>query len=289
MPNKIEKDAYSGTDTTGHEWDGLKELNTPLPKWWLYVLYATMAWAGVIFLLYPSVPGISGYWHGILGYSTRKVAMAGVRDMHAMHADAMKRIAATPIEAVAQDKTLSATALQAGRIAFAENCQPCHGQNGTGRAGYPALGDDQWLWGGKLADIETTITHGIRSADAAARTSQMPAFGADGLLKPEQIDQVADYVGAWWGVAQPGADTAAGGKVFAENCAACHGEKGQGNHDVGAPALAAKVHLYGATRADIVAQVTHPRHGVMPNWGARLDPALIRSVALYVHSLGGGE
>jgi cytochrome c oxidase cbb3-type subunit III len=288
MPNKIEKDAITGTETTGHEWDGLRELNTPLPKWWLYTFYACIAWAGVMCVLYPSIPGISGYWHGVLGYSTRVTVMADWHAMQARHADALAQIAHTPIDAVAKDPKLMETALEDGRITFANNCQPCHGQNGTGRVGYPSLGDDVWLWGGKLADIETTITHGVRSADPAARQSMMPAFG-DGVLKPAQIEQVADYVGVWWGDTAAGTDVTAGGKIFADNCAACHGDKGQGNRDFGAPPLNAHVHLYQGTHAALVAQVTHPRDGMMPNWNARLDPGTIRSVALYVHALGGGE
>jgi cytochrome c oxidase cbb3-type subunit 3 len=289
MPTKIEKDAYSGVETTGHEWDGIKELNTPLPKWWLMVFYATIVWSAAWFLLYPSIPYGTGYWHGLLGYSQRRDAMAGVAAMHAQHAAAMEQIARTPITDIPKNPKLMEVALVAGRITFANNCQPCHGQNGAGRPGYPALGDDVWLWGGKPTDIETTITHGVRSGDPAARDSQMPSFGTDGILKPEQIQQVADFVGQWWGVVPASKDTRAGAKIYADNCAMCHGDKGQGNRDVGAPPLNSHVHLYEGTRDAIVAQVTHPRHGVMPAWNRRLDPATIRSVALYVHSLGGGE
>jgi len=289
MPTHIEKDPVSGTETTGHDWDGLKELNTPLPTWWLYTWYACIAWALVIFLLYPSIPGLHSYWHGLLGYSPRADAMAGWREMQARHAGAMTQIGQTPIEAVAKDPKLLETALQSGRSTFANNCAPCHGQNGTGRVGYPALGDDVWLWGGKLADIETTITHGVRSADPAARQSLMPSFGTDNILKPTEILEVAHFVGVWWGVTPAGTDTTAGAKIFADNCASCHGAKGEGGRDFGAPPLHAHVHLYGGELKDIVAQVTHPKEGVMPNWNARLDTATIRSVALYVHSLGGGE
>jgi cytochrome c oxidase cbb3-type subunit 3 len=275
--------------TTGHEWDGVRELNNPLPKWWLYTLYVCCAWAAVICLLYPSVPGIRGYWHGLLGYSERVHAMQGWHAMQNRHADAMAQITATPIAAIPADPKLLETALQSGRITFANNCAPCHGQNGTGRVGYPALGDDVWLWGGKLADIQTTITHGVRSADADARIGDMPNFGTDGVLKPDQIEQVADFVGVWWGVTKPGTDTTAGARLFADNCATCHGDKGEGIRAAGAPPLNAQVHLYGGTHEAIVAQVTHSRNGVMPNWNNRLDAGTIKSVALYVHSLGGGE
>jgi cytochrome c oxidase cbb3-type subunit 3 len=289
MVDKVEKDPVSGTETTGHDWDGLRELNTPLPKWWLYTWYACIAWALAIFVLYPSIPGLHSYWHGLIGYSARRVAMAEWHDMQAKHGPAMQQIGSQPIDAVAHDPRLLETALQAGRITFANNCQPCHGQNGSGRIGYPALGDDVWIWGGKLTDIQTTITHGVRAGDPDSRQSAMPNFGTDGILKPAEIGQVADYVGAWWGVTPAGTDTSAGAKLFADNCTACHGDHGQGNRDFGAPPLNAHVHLYGDTREAIVAQVTHPRQGVMPNWNARLDPATIKSVALYVHALGGGE
>jgi cytochrome c oxidase cbb3-type subunit 3 len=240
-------------------------------------------------VLYPSIPGLHGYWHGVLGYSSRAAAMTGLQEIHAQHADALNQIGQLPIEDIAKQPKLQETAMENGRITFANNCQPCHGQNGTGRVGYPALGDDVWLWGGKLSDIQTTITHGIRAGDTQTRQSMMPSFGADNILKPEQIEAVATYVGTWWGVTPAGTDTSAGAKIFADNCAACHGDKGQGSRDFGAPPLNAHIHLYGGTHADIVSQVTHPKQGVMPAWNSRLDPATIKSVAVYVHSLGGGE
>jgi cytochrome c oxidase cbb3-type subunit 3 len=289
VPTKIEKDSLSGRETTGHEWDGLKELNTPLPRWWVYVLYATIIWSVVWFLLYPSVPGLTGYFHGFLGYSSRADVERDVKAMAAEHRQSMDKIAAMPIAAVRQDPQLLAVATTAGRITFANNCQPCHGPGGEGRIGYPNLADDVWLWGGKLEDIEQTITHGIRSGDADARQSQMPRFGLDAMLKPEQIQQVADYVMTLFGKGKAGQDVSAGQALFAANCAACHGDNGQGNRDFGAPPLKSQVHLYGDSRATVVAQITNPRQGVMPNWNTRLDPATIRSVALYVHSLGGGE
>lgn len=288
MPTKIEKDAVTGTETTGHEWDGVRELNTPLPKWWIYLFAATVVWGVGFILLYPSVPYGPGYFHGLLGYSARHDAIAGWKQMQGAHADAMAKIGQLSFDEIKQDPKLIEVALTAGRITFANNCQPCHGPSGEGRPGYPALGDDVWLWGGKLTDILQTITHGIRSGDPETRTSQMPDFGS-GMLKPAEIQQVADYVMTLFASPVAGADVSAGRALFAENCAMCHGENGQGNREMGAPPLASRIHLYGGDRANIVAQVTHPRHGVMPNWGARLDPATLKSVALYVHSLGGGE
>ena len=290
MPTKIEKDAISGQNTTGHEWDGVKELNTPLPKWWLYTFYVCIAWAFVLFLLYPSIPYGTGYFHGILGYSPRKEVDADVAKLVEQRKGSMDRIAASSFDAIKADPALMEVALTSGRITFAEDCQPCHGAGGGGNPGYPALAAGAWLWGGTLADIQQTVTHGIRSTDPDARQSAMPHFGADGTLKPEEIEQVASYVWAtFYGHPATGEDVSAGAQIFADNCAACHGEQGQGTREMGAPKLASQIHLYGNSRDAIVRQVNLPRQGIMPNWGARLSPATIKAVTLYVHSLGGGE
>jgi cytochrome c oxidase cbb3-type subunit 3 len=289
VPTKIEKDVVTGRDTTGHEWDGLKELNTPLPKWWLYVLYGTIVWAAVWFVLYPSVPGVTGYFHGILGYSQRTAVNDDVRAVMAQRAGTMDKIKTLSFADIRKDPELLAAANTAGRIAFANNCQPCHGAGGGGQPGYPALAAGAWIWGGSLDAIDQTITYGIRSGDAQAREGQMPRFGADGILKPEEIQQVADYVMTLFGTTEAGKDVSAGKKIFADNCAICHGEDGQGDREKGAPRLASRVHLYGGDRATVVAQINSPRSGVMPAWRTRLDEATIKSLTLYVHSLGGGE
>lgn len=288
MPTKIEKDAVSGRDTTGHEWDGIKELNTPLPKWWLYVLYCTIAWAAAWCVLYPSVPWLHGYFHGVLSYSQRDAVDADVRAVAAQRASTMDRIRTLSFAQIRLDPQLMEAAETAGRIAFANNCQPCHAAGGGGQPGYPALAAGAWIWGGTLDAIQQTITHGIRSGDPDARDSQMPRFGADGILKPVEIQLVADYVMTLYGH-DPGKDVTAGKKLFADNCAVCHGAAGQGDREKGAPRLASHVHLYGDERSIIVGQVTSPHMGVMPSWNTRLDAATIKSLALYVHSLGGGE
>jgi cytochrome c oxidase cbb3-type subunit 3 len=299
VPTKIEKDSVTGRDTTGHEWDGVKELNNPLPKWWVYVFIATVVFAVVWCVLYPSVPYGRGYFHGILGYSQRASVDARVAEVTAQRATYMDKIAAMSFADIRNDPQLLEVAEISGRSTFANDCQPCHGAGGGGRPGYPALAAGAWLWGGALPAIQQTITHGIRSSDPDARNSQMPRFGADGILKPAEIEQVADYVMTLYGMPANGnggaskdvsaKDIAAGKQLFADNCAVCHGDAGQGNREVGAPRLASRVHLYGDDRATVVAQITNPRMGVMPNWGVRLDPATIKAVALYVHSLGGGE
>jgi cytochrome c oxidase cbb3-type subunit 3 len=290
VPTKIEKDAVSGRETTGHEWDGIRELDTPTPKWWLYVFLASIVWALGMFVLYPSIPYGRGYFHGLLGYSQRAMVDAEVAKLVAQRKSSMDKIATMSFDAIKADPALMEVALTSGRITFAENCQPCHGPGGGGNPGYPALAAGAWIWGGTLTDIQQTVTHGIRSADADARQSVMPHFGADGILKPVEVEAVADYVWAtFYGHPTAGQDVSAGAKIFAENCVACHGDQGQGTRQMGAPRLASHVHLYGDAKETILRQVSLPRQGVMPNWGARLDPATIKSVTLYVHSLGGGE
>jgi cytochrome c oxidase cbb3-type subunit 3 len=198
--------------------------------------------------------------------------------------------AATP-EAIAADPALRGYALAGGRAAFAANCSGCHGAGGQGAAGgFPSLADDDWLWGGSHAAIHTTIGHGVRNGeDAAARGVAMPRFLADGLLTRPQVEELADHVLALAGNAT---ETPAGGRgaeLFAENCTACHGARGEGNRELGAPRLDDAIWLYGGDRAAVLRSIGEGRGGVMPAWGARLDPAVINMLTVYVHALGGGE
>ncbi|MHA1536230.1 MAG: cytochrome-c oxidase, cbb3-type subunit III [Alphaproteobacteria bacterium] len=289
MPTKIEKDHYTGTETTGHEWDGIKELNTPLPKWWLYVLYATIAWSAVYVVLYPAIPYGSGYTKGTLGYSQRVEHEARMKAARAEQAKFLDRIKASSPAHILLNKELLDFARAGGRTAFADNCAACHGAAGGGRPNFPVLADDDWIWGGKIKNIFTTIKFGVRSGHDDELASEMPAFGADETLKPAQIAAVAGYVLSLSGKAAGAGKSSEGKKLFAENCAACHGEKGKGNAELGAPNLSDAIWLYGGTRKAIAAQVDKPRHGTMPSWSSRLDLNTIKMLAVYVHSLGGGK
>jgi cytochrome c oxidase cbb3-type subunit 3 len=151
------------------------------------------------------------------------------------------------------------------------------------------LADDSWLWGGKLANIEQTIRVGVRSEHSETRTSEMPKFGVDQVLTPEQISDVADYVMSLSGTAVDPTAADRGATLFAENCAACHAEKGEGNQEQGAPALNDSIWLYGGDREAVIAQITGPKHGVMPTWEGRLSDNWIKMLTIYVHSLGGGQ
>ena len=289
MATNKEVDSVSGTETTGHEWDGIKELNTPLPRWWLVIFYACIVWAFGYWVLMPAWPTLNGYTHGLLGYSQRAAVVTALDQLKAQRtAEAADLGKASLAEIVATPKLLD-FALAEGKSVFGDNCAPCHGSGAQGSRGYPNLNDDDWLWGGTLTDIQHTITVGVRSTSPDTRQSQMPAFGRDAILKPAQIDDLTEYV---VNLSHRPADAAAvkrATQLFADNCAACHGPEGKGDRQFGAPNLTDQVWLYGATRADIRGQIVNGRGGVMPTWGGRLSPETIKSLAVYVHSLGGGE
>jgi cytochrome c oxidase cbb3-type subunit 3 len=286
MPTKIEKDAVTGTETTGHEWDGLKELNTPLPRWWLYTFYATIAFSAVYVALYPAIPGLRSHTEGLLGYTNRGALTAEIETAKAGQAAMLGRIGGAALQDIRSDPELFNFAMIGGRAAFAENCAACHRAGGAGAKGFPNLADDDWLWGGTLSQIHQTISYGVRNANKDSRQSQMPRFGTDGLLTAAQIDTVADHV-----LSLSGAATASpeGAKIFAENCVACHGEKGEGNREVGAPNLTDKIWLYGGDKASVVQSITTGRGGSMPAWSERLDETTVKLLTVYVHALGGGE
>jgi cytochrome c oxidase cbb3-type subunit 3 len=289
MPTKIEKDAVTGTDTTGHTWDGIKELNTPLPKWWLYCFYACIAFALVWVVLYPAFPFQGAT--GTTGWIAREAIVEDLRVAQAQREPMLARIRAASPGEIAANPELRSFAVAGGRIAFANNCAGCHGAGGQGAiGGFPSLADDDWIWGGSHDAIRHTITHGVRAGESdEERTSMMPRFLADGLLTPAQINDVAEYVLAFTERSTDAAARGRGETVFAENCAACHGERGEGNRDVGAPRLSDRIWLYGGEKAQIVRSISDPRMGVMPAWGPRLDAAVVNMLAVYVHALGGGE
>jgi|TARA_R110002072_G_scaffold517_15_gene3210 cytochrome c oxidase cbb3-type subunit 3 len=288
MPTKKEKDAISGTMTTGHEWDGIKELDTPMPRWWLYVLFATIIWSVGYYFFYPSIPYISGYTKGILGYNSRVELAEKMQQASAAQASFYDGISKSTTAEITQDQTLLTFSLAGGKAAFADNCAACHGPGGAGQKGFPILADDAWIWGGSLEDIQTTITHGIRwTEDEDTRISEMPAFGE--FMERGEVDQIAEYVLSLSGRSEDAAAVQAGQGLFSESCSSCHGDGGTGLKEFGAPNLSDQIWFYGGEKADIVAQITKPRLGVMPAWQGRLDENTIKMLTVYIYSLGGGQ
>lgn len=290
---KRERDEISGTETTGHEWDGLKELDTPLPRWWLFIFFGTIIISIVYWVLMPAWPLANSFTRGTLNFSDRANVAAEVQTLRAARAPMFERLAAASTTDIAGDPELQEFARAAGEAVFGDYCRTCHGAGGAGAPGYPVLADDVWLWGGSLAEIEHTLRVGIRSTHPETRMSQMPAYGRDGLLNAQQIGDVSEYVMSISAASErlsPDAGAAArGAVVYQEQCALCHGATGAGDRTQGAPSLNDDVWLYGGTREEIRSQIELGRGGVMPSWEARFDAGTLRALAYYVHEMGGGE
>jgi len=285
-----ELDSVSGTATTGHQWDGIKELNTPLPRWWLITFYLTIIWAIGYWVVYPAWPLLRSNTPGILNYSSRANVAVELANLDRIRGEKMTALASASLADIEKDPALLALARARGKTVFGDNCAPCHGSGAAGAKGYPNLNDDDWLWGGTLDQIMQTISYGVRSGHPKTHEGQMLAFGKEGVLKPDQIINVANYVRSLSGLpTQPGYDAAAGKKIFADNCTACHGDNGKGNPELGAPDLTDKIWLYGSDEATLIETITNGRSGVMPAWEGRLDPVTLKAMAVYVHSLGGGK
>ncbi|MBV9824878.1 MAG: cytochrome-c oxidase, cbb3-type subunit III [Alphaproteobacteria bacterium] len=286
MTDIPDRDPVTGRTTTGHEWDGIRELNNPLPKWWVYTFIVTILVAVGYCVLFPAIPWLHGHTTGTLGYTARGRLDQDLSAANEAQAGMRARIAAASLEDIRRNPDLLAFAQTGGKAAFAENCAACHRAGGAGAKGFPNLADDDWLWGGKLSDIQQTVIHGIRNTDPDSRQSAMPRFGLDGMLTSGQISAVADYVlSLSTGKPLPGE----GAKIFADNCVTCHGDKGQGSRDVGAPRLSDNIWLYGGDRTTVVDVITRARNSSMPAWSTRLDPVTIKMLTVYVHALGGGE
>jgi cytochrome c oxidase cbb3-type subunit 3 len=284
-----EVDKITGIETTGHEWDGIKELNKPLPRWWLWTFYVTIVWSIGYWILYPAWPTLASYTKGTLGYSQRATVTDEVARARAGQTQFREALANIPIEQAKTDPDLFRFAAAGGAAAFASNCAPCHGRGAQGFSGYPNLNDDDWIWGGKLADIQQTIRFGIRSNHQQSRSSQMPRYGIDNLLEPNQINDVAEYVLSLTGRQTDETAASRGKTVFQEQCVACHSNDGKGKQEQGAPNLADAIWLYGGTKQAVVESIRTGRGGMMPAWEGRLDAVTVKSLAIYVHSLGGGQ
>ena len=275
-------------ETTGHEWDGIKEYNKPLPRWWLWTFYATIVWAVLYTIAYPAWPGIREATPGLLGFSTRAQVAEDIASFEAANAGINERLASVELTEIAQDPDLNQFAQNAGGAVFRTWCAQCHGSGAAGAKGYPNLLDDDWLWGGDIEAIHATIAHGIRNEDDPdARWSHMPAFGE--ILAEEEIAQVVNYVMSLSEEPRDASMVEAGETVYLDNCAACHLDDGTGDRWQGAPNLTDAIWLYGGDYDTLMETVTYSRFGVMPPWTDRLSEAEIRAVAAYVHGLGGGE
>ena len=284
MSDDTNRDEISGVETTGHEWDGLKELNNPAPRWWLLVFLLCCVWALGYWVVYPAWPTLSGNTQGSIGWTQYNELKASQSEIEGIRGEYVKKIQHSSLQDIQADPELRSFAIAGGRTMFMENCAGCHGTGAQGGPGYPNLNDDDWLWGGDVDSIYKTLKFGVRSGNDAAHDSQMPAFMD--MLKPAEIASVAEHVLSLSAKASP---NVAGKALFAQNCASCHGADGLGDRTVGAPNLADAIWLYGSDKHQLISQISRPRHGVMPSWESRLTDETIKQLSIYVHSLGGGE
>ena len=296
--HKKDVDAYSGVDTTGHEWDGIKELDNPLPRWWVWVFYASIVWSVIYWVFMPSwpgLPGMDGHLRGVRDHSERANVAVAIAELEESRAPMFTRLTEAAdtggISAIEADPDLLNFALAAGSSAFGDNCATCHGAGGQGFIGYPNLNDDVWLWGGSFDDIRHTLHVGIRwENNPDTRFSQMPAYGRDELLSREEISAVTDYVMTLSDMIEPTeAGRTTGAEIFEFQCSACHGANGMGDRMQGAPNLTDQEWLYGGTREQISNTIWRGPYGMMPAWEGRLDEEVITALAAYVYLLGGGE
>lgn len=288
--NKKERDELSGVETTGHEWDGLKELNNPMPRWWVWIFIITIIWSLGYWIVYPAWPTLSGEGErggtaGTFEWTQYKQLEEGQREILALKKDYLEQFNAESFEDILKNPELYAFAMAGGKAAFKENCATCHGTGGAGAKSYPNLNDDDWIWGGTHPEIYQTLKSGIRANHPDTRDSMMPAF--DGVIPDEEIAHLADFVLSLRDGVDPEHPAYA---IYKTNCTSCHGEEGKGIKDLGAPNLADAIWLKSdGNKASIISQINNPKHGMMPNWDERLDDATIRQLTIYVHSLGGGE
>ncbi len=288
--SKPRLDDATGVETVGHEWDGIEELNNPLPRWWLWSFYACIVFAIGYVIVYPAIPLLDTASAGTFGWSSRGDLDKEMKAESLRTAAMRSELDQASIEQIAGDPRLRRAAIDGGRAAFKVNCIQCHGNGAAGSVGYPNLNDDDWLWGGDAATIHQTLVNGIRQpGDDATRMSMMPAFGRDGILTAPQVQDAVSYVRVISGNEKPSASAQRGAEIFTANCAVCHGANGEGSRAVGAPKLNDAIWLYGGDRKALTQTLNNARYGVMPSWGNRLDPVTVKMLATYVHSLGGGE
>lgn len=291
MSDHNQVDEHTGTDLTRHEWDGINELDTPMPRWWINILYLTIVWSIGYVIVMPAIPLLNGYTKGVLGHSDRTRVAVAVEKMHEERSVRSQELAGASItEIIADEGGLYEFAVQQGKTLFGDNCETCHGAGGQGVVGYPNLNDQIWIWGGSFDDIKYSITYGIRAEHDDTRFGSMAAYGRDELLEPAQINDLVQHVLNISGQQADGVSANRGAALFAENCSSCHGVEGKGTRENGAPDLTDTDWLFGGTAEIIHESIFNGRNGVMPNWNERLSADQIMALSVYVHNeLGGGE
>ena len=284
-----EVDPVSGRKTTGHEWNGIKELDTPVPRGVLMFLVATHLFALLWWVLMPTWPLGTTYTKGVLGTDQWQRVEKDLVESQAARLQWTSAIEAKSYDEIIADENLMQFGRASGRQLFGDNCAACHGTDGKGRFNYPNLTDEDWLWGGGPDNIAETLRVGINSPHDETRTAEMPAFGRDQMLERTEIRQVALYVHSLTNPAtstpENVAEIQAGREVFLSTCAACHGEDAKWSQEVGAPNLTDTYWGYGGDMQTLLTTIHGGRRGHMPTWDERLTEVEIKTLALYVNDL----
>lgn len=274
-------DPVSGYDTTGHDWGGITELNTAFPKIVIWALIVTHVYAVIAWILLPAWPTGNSYTPGLLGLDQGEQAIEGYQNLTDNRQNWMSRFESAEFDALQSDDALMAVAMPAASRLFADNCAACHGTNGEGGPGFPALTDDAWLWSGDPEEIALTLHHGINTEDPDTRYAEMPAFDwMDRSERASLAQFVADLPDGSVDLESPA------GILFTENCSSCHGEAGEGGLEIGAPSLTDTSVIYGQDVDTVMATLKQGRMGVMPAWSGRLSEAEINLLTVYVARLG---
>jgi cytochrome c oxidase cbb3-type subunit 3 len=284
-----ERDPHTGYLTTGHEWNGIKELNTPVPRLVWFFLIATALFSLGYWVLMPAWPLGVNYTKGLLGIDQRTSVSESLKQAAQDRETWTRRVEAEDYAAIRSDAQLMTIVRQAGRTLFGDNCAACHGHNARGGKGFPNLTTSSWLWGGSPETIAETIRVGINSSHPNSRTAQMLAFGRDSMLPRAEIENVVSYVRSLSNAEAarqvPAENLAAGKKTFADNCASCHGDDGKGKVDMGAPDLTDSNWIYGGDPQTIFTTVWSGRQGHMPAWENRLSALDRKILTLYLTDL----
>ena len=257
----------TGGDNSNHEWDGIQELDNPLPAWWVGMFVGSVFFAVLYLIFYPGMGNFSGAgnWSSVNQHDVESM-------QHTQRFEPLyQKLANMPLTDLIGDKQ----GMQVGRRLFINNCATCHGVNASGAPGFPNLTDTQWLWGGTYADIQHSIT--------AGRQAQMPPWGQ--ALGEEGVSNVAHYVRQLANLEHQSESAQAGENQYAIFCVACHGTQGKGNTLLGAPDLTNNIWLYGSALTDIAQSISSGRTGNMPSHQGNLGPQRIKILAAYVKSL----
>ncbi|MFV0474548.1 MAG: cytochrome-c oxidase, cbb3-type subunit III [Pikeienuella sp.] len=282
-----ERDPLTGHMITGHEWNGIVELNTRVPRAVWFFIIVTHVWSLIIWVLLPAWPMVTTYTKGLLGLDQRVEVQEDITRANAARAEWVTRIADMPVADILADEAMMARVNDTAPTLFGDNCAVCHGAGAAGGPGFPDLTDNDWLWGGDPDTIMETLRVGINSPHPETRIAEMMAFGRDGILERKQVHTVTAYVRTLSGAGAPADDHEEGATLFADNCASCHGDDGTGMVEMGAPNLTDDIWIYGGDEEAVFQTVWGGRRGWMPNWDHRLSEADRKMLTVYLGELAG--